>query len=171
MRPNRSLVDVIGHGNQRVATSLRCRDRHLRAPTHSKPRKAVAMVNQTIDELRVAQHPDKTFIGRISRGFDFLGYPIAPEKLSIAANTILNFINRICQLYEQGADSLRIGQYVKRWTCWATAGLPAFDAELVRVDSVQLDESATLPKRAIASESLLKQRFQPTKASMLLALG
>jgi hypothetical protein len=29
----------------------------------------------------------------------------------------------IARLYEQGADKDRIGQYVKRWNKWATAGL------------------------------------------------
>jgi hypothetical protein len=32
------------------------------------------MVNRTLNELKVEKHPDKTFIGRIKRGFDFLGY-------------------------------------------------------------------------------------------------
>jgi hypothetical protein len=31
-------------------------------------------VNRALAELKVQQHPDKTFVGRISRGFDFLGY-------------------------------------------------------------------------------------------------
>jgi hypothetical protein len=31
-------------------------------------------VNQTLAQLKVRQHPHKTFIGRITRGFDFLGY-------------------------------------------------------------------------------------------------
>ena len=30
---------------------------------------------------------------------------------------------RIHQLYEQGADSCRIGEYVRRWWSWAKAGL------------------------------------------------
>ena len=29
---------------------------------------------QVFADLRLATHPDKTFIGRIERGFDFLGY-------------------------------------------------------------------------------------------------
>ena len=44
------------------------------APTRWKLRKAIKAVNQEMAELRVEKHPDKTFIGRISRGFDFLGY-------------------------------------------------------------------------------------------------
>jgi len=32
------------------------------------------MASETLGELRVEQHPDKTFIGWINRGFAFLGY-------------------------------------------------------------------------------------------------
>jgi hypothetical protein len=42
------------------------------APTRWSLRRAVRVVNETLRELRV-QHPDKTFIGRIERGFTFLG--------------------------------------------------------------------------------------------------
>ncbi len=41
------------------------------APTRWKLRKAIRLVNQTLNELRVEQHPDKTMIGRGDRGFDF----------------------------------------------------------------------------------------------------
>jgi hypothetical protein len=37
-------------------------------------RREVRTVKQTFAALKVSQHPDKTFIGRIERGFDFLGY-------------------------------------------------------------------------------------------------
>ena len=43
------------------------------ASTRWKLREAICRVNQTLAELHVQQHSDKTFIGRISRGFDFLG--------------------------------------------------------------------------------------------------
>ncbi len=40
------------------------------------------------DKLRaipyMAKHPDKTFIGRIEKGFDFLGYHFGPDGLSVA---------------------------------------------------------------------------------------
>ena len=35
--------------------------------------------NQTLNELKVEKHPDKTFIGRIAKGFDFLGYSFEPK--------------------------------------------------------------------------------------------
>ena len=59
------------------------------------------------------KHPDKTFIGRIAKGFDFLGYSFEPKGLSIAPKTLANFLDRIAQLYEQGADVRRIGKYVR----------------------------------------------------------
>ncbi len=45
------------------------------SPTRWWLRKAVKAVNQALGSLNLEKHPDKTFIGRIERGFDFLGYP------------------------------------------------------------------------------------------------
>ncbi len=96
------------------------------APTHWKLREAVRVVNQTLGELKVQQHPGKTFIGRISRGFDFLGYRITPAGPSgPAGSTIIQSIERVGQLYEQGADCVRIGQYVRRWWAWVRGGAEA----------------------------------------------
>jgi hypothetical protein len=56
--------------------------------------------------------------------------------LKIAPKTLTNFLERIARLYtptwhegrgqishEQGAESTRIGQYVRNWYRWATAGV------------------------------------------------
>lgn len=43
------------------------------APTRWKLRLVIKRVNQIVAALKVKQHPDKTFVGRIARGFDFLG--------------------------------------------------------------------------------------------------
>ena len=37
-------------------------------------KKAVCLVNQVLNNLKVEKHPEKTFSGRASNGFDFLGY-------------------------------------------------------------------------------------------------
>ncbi len=58
------------------------------SPTRWKLRNAVKVVNQVLGSLKLEKHPDKTFIGRIERGFDFLGYHFRPGRLSVAANTI-----------------------------------------------------------------------------------
>ena len=40
------------------------------------------------------KHPDKTFVGRIERGFDFLGYHFIPAGLTVAKATIEKFLVR-----------------------------------------------------------------------------
>lgn len=50
------------------------------------------MLNQTFNELRLEQHPDKTLIGRTERGFDFLGYHFDLDGLSVAKKTVENFL-------------------------------------------------------------------------------
>jgi RNA-directed DNA polymerase len=104
------------------------------APTRWKLRKAVAVVNRGLDALGLAKHPDKTFIGRIEKGFDFLGYHFAgsrwgPEGLTVAKATVSKFVERATRLYEQGPGepegSHRLGEYVRRWTQWVGGGLRA----------------------------------------------
>ena len=71
------------------------------APTRWQLRGAVKVVNQMLGTLKLEKHPDKTFIGRIERGFDFLGYHFSPAGLTVSAKTIANFIEKASQLYEQ----------------------------------------------------------------------
>ena len=100
------------------------------APTRWKLRKAVRIVNQTLAELKVKPQPDKPFNGRIERGFDFLGYRLEPDKLRIAAQTRKNFVDKVRRIYEKGADSARVGEYVRRWKRWAIAGLACAELKL-----------------------------------------
>jgi hypothetical protein len=89
----------------------------------------VRVVNQTLNELQVEKHPEKMFIGKIERGFEFLGYHFRPGRLTIVQKTVERFVSRASRLYEQepgeSCDSSRLGQYVQRWTRWARAGLGA----------------------------------------------
>ena len=98
------------------------------APTRWKLRQAVKVVNQGLATLRLDKHPDKTFIGRIAKGFDFLGYHCGPEGLTVAAKTLDHFVARVRQLYEQEREkpdgSSPLGAYVRRWVRWVRAGLP-----------------------------------------------
>ncbi len=97
------------------------------SPTRWKLRNAVTAVNHVLGSLKLEKHPDKTFIGRIERGFDFLGYHFRPDRLSLAAKTIENFVARAIRLYEQepgeACASSRFGVYVRRWAGWVTGGL------------------------------------------------
>ena len=93
------------------------------APTRWKLRQAIKAVNGVMADLRVEKHPDKTFIGRISRGFDFLGYWFSPSGLGIALKTVERCLEKVSRLYEQGASVGRIGEYVGRWWQWVRGGV------------------------------------------------
>ena len=69
--------------------------------TRWQNRRAVKALNQCFNRLKVKQHPDKTFIGRIDRGFDFLGYHFSRKALTLASNTVKRHVARIHRLYEQ----------------------------------------------------------------------
>ena len=69
----------------------------------------------------------KTFIGRIEKGFDFLGYHFGPQGVRMAQKTITAFVERALRLYEQEAGGAsgpsRFGAYVRRWVGWARSGV------------------------------------------------
>ena len=82
-----------------------------------------------LGSLGLLKHPDKTFVGRTERGFDFLGYHFGPEGFTVAAKTIEQFVARAIRLYEQepgeALASAQLRAYVRRWVGWAHAGLGA----------------------------------------------
>jgi len=104
-------------------------DRVILAPSRWSLRRAIRIVNETLRELRVKQHPDKTFIGRIERGFTFLGYWITAKGVTgVAPSAWQGFQERVVRLYEQDVPPeeetrRRIGQYVRRWKRWVLAGV------------------------------------------------
>jgi hypothetical protein len=121
-------------------------------------RKAVRIVNQTLAELQIEQHPDKTFVGRTKRGFSFLGYEFDAAGLAgIALPTRERFVERIHRLYEQGATASRIGEYVRRWLIWIKSGLPCSVS-----DSICGRVALTMPHAVYAADcdwqSFLRRR-------------
>jgi hypothetical protein len=100
------------------------------APSRWKFREAIRLADQTLAELHVQQKPDKTFIGRICRGFDFLGYALTPAGLQVSPQAVERCAERVSQLYEQGVDLIHIGAYVRRWLRWTRSGLRAMGAGL-----------------------------------------
>ena len=97
------------------------------APTRWKIRKAMAVVRSMLSRLRLDTHPGKTFIGRIDKGFDFLGYQFSRTRLRVARSTLRKSNEHIVRLYEQkkkGPDwPLVLERYVRRWRGWVMGGL------------------------------------------------
>ena len=95
------------------------------APNRYTFREAIRTVNTILEQLKLIKHPDKTFIGKLSRGFEALGYQFqecigitGPSKTSIKRFTE-RYLERQAQ-YESG-ESLQ--EYVKEWLSWAFGGL------------------------------------------------
>jgi hypothetical protein len=97
------------------------------APTRWTLRTAVKVVNQVLASLGLVKHPEKTFIGRIEKGFDWLGYHMSRAGVCVATTTLQHFVARSLRLYEQelreGGASSRLGDYVRCWVRWVSAGL------------------------------------------------
>ena len=126
------------------------------APTRWRLRRAVAVVNQTLRELRVEQHPDKTFVGRIERGFTFLGYWITEEGVTgVAPATWDAFQERVARLYEQNAplEEIRQGveQYVRRWERWVGSGVRDVSGSFIWFGHEQPPGASCLQTRALAA--------------------
>jgi hypothetical protein len=94
----------------------------------------VKVVNQVLASLGLAKHPDKTYIGRIEKGFDWLGDRSRPARLTLAAKTLKHFVARVRQLYEHEPSAAtaadRLGVYVRRWVRWGRAGLILINPDL-----------------------------------------
>jgi RNA-directed DNA polymerase len=94
-------------------------------------RRAVRELNQILNKLKVEKHPDKTFIGKIENGFDFLGYHFDGSHLTVAKGTVEKHVLHWHQLYEQQKQKKATSEemtfvldcYVKRWQRWVAAGL------------------------------------------------
>ncbi len=77
----------------------------------------------------------------INAGDTVHGNHFRPDRLSVAAKTIENFVARAIRLYEQEPGeafaSARLGLYVRRWIRWAGAGLGRDDRKIPFVPAVQ----------------------------------
>jgi len=70
------------------------------AKTRWRLRRAVRVLNQQLAALKLQPHPDKTWIGRTERGFEFLGYRFSRHGLGVARATLGRFATRCRRLYE-----------------------------------------------------------------------
>jgi hypothetical protein len=64
-------------------------------------------------------------MGRVERGFDFLGYHFTLQGISLVAQTLANCANKALRLYEQEPPHFRVrrlGEYLRRWHRWAVSG-------------------------------------------------
>jgi RNA-directed DNA polymerase len=115
------------------------------SPTRWKLKGAMRVANQVLNTLGLEKAPDKTFIGRIEKGFDFLGYHYSRNGLWVSMGTLSRFAERWTRLYERNRgrpeSRQRLGAYTRRWRSWASGGVALTGVSrlaalgFVRVDS------------------------------------
>ena len=106
----------------------------------ARSRAKIRMVVKRLYDYFVAEgfiiHPDKTFIGRISKGFDWLGIDFGGQVPVISARSVEKYrkrrqvLERQLRWMEQTARYRRLEQYDFRWHSWAGGMLRAADGSL-----------------------------------------
>ena len=104
------------------------------ASSRRRFRHAVKEMYGVLNLLGFNLHPDKTSIGRVDRGFDFLGYHLKPGHLGLAMTAADRLREKLTRLYEQGADKVRIGKFIQHWSNAVRGGGTLF--QTINVDRV-----------------------------------
>ena len=73
-------------------------------------RKVIKITHQVVNDLKFQLHPMKTYIGKISHGFNFLAYYMDPQKILPSQETIRRFHERATALYEQPPGSKKLSR-------------------------------------------------------------
>lgn len=87
----------------------------------------VKALNGYLQAYGFIQHPDKTYIGRLDKGFDWMGAWLGVEGVeAIAPRALANHREKVRRLYERlrmwprARAHARVSQYRSRWKIWAT---------------------------------------------------
>lgn len=95
------------------------------AGTRWQLRRAVRKLNGWLASRGFEQHPEKTFIGRVEKGFDWMGFWFSETGCRHAApRAVNNFLTKLRRLYERTrrqpaeVQAARVAKYVRRWFMW-----------------------------------------------------
>lgn len=125
-------TDDVFRRNRHVTYARYMDDFLVLAPTRWQLRRAVRTLNRQFAQSGFEQHPDKTFIGRVEKGFDWMGFWFTDKGCaSVAPRGLKNFSDRLRRLYErvrqwpEGLRHRRMAEYVSVWRRWASLALMA----------------------------------------------
>ncbi|EBL6422633.1 hypothetical protein AH050_26205, partial [Salmonella enterica subsp. enterica serovar Give] len=123
-------TDNVFSRNRHVTYARYMDDFLILSPTRWHLRRAVRMLNRHFAQAGFEQHPDKTFIGRVEKGFDWMGFWFTEKGCDgVAPRALQHFKDRLRRLYElirQWPEDLRhrrMAGYVRAWDRWAVPGL------------------------------------------------
>ena len=98
-------------------------------------------INPILTELELTLAFDKTWIGRVAKGFDFLGYRLSPDDMTVAVRSFKRMTEKLRLLYEQGADQARRRSYVTHWLKWAQSGVALNKERLLKTTTNILQDT------------------------------
>lgn len=81
--------------------------------SHTALRKIVKITHEVINALKFQLHPTKTYIGKISHGFNFLAYYMDDQKFLPSTETIRRFHERAAALYEPSQGNRNVSRRYK----------------------------------------------------------
>ncbi len=120
-----TTLDRSFEGSRTVTYARYMDDFLVFAPTRWHLRKSVRRLNRALSAFGFEQHPDKTFIGRTEKGFDWMGVWFTKKgATTVAPRAVTNFLTKLRRLYEQVRSQhhrvrlARMAQYVRRWAIW-----------------------------------------------------
>ena len=80
----------------------------------------VKKMYDVLHRLKLTLAKNKTYIGKVSKGFSFLGYFLkAEQRVQLSKKTLEKCVSRIAQYYVQVVQKKHIEQYVKHFVAWA----------------------------------------------------
>ena len=98
-------------------------------------RRVIKRCHGLFEQLKLSVSKPKTYIGKASKGFSFLGYHFGPKAtVSVRPETVSKSLERVHRLLEQQIlTKERLEKHVKGFVSWAKGGLRG----LVRAETVQ----------------------------------
>ena len=85
-------------------------------------KKIMKKIYACLTALKLTLAAPKIWIGRVGKGFDYLGYQISPNGVAIATHSLDRLQQRFYRLLEQNTSELCWVKYVKNWIRWVTTG-------------------------------------------------
>lgn len=107
-------------------------------------RRLIKELYSLLKKLGLQLADQKTFIGRTATGFNFLGYRICPNGITIAQSTLDKMVTRYHRRYAKGASQSALTAYLKRWVQWATSGVSLNVEKLILTQQSMLTNSCNV---------------------------
>jgi len=119
------LVDNYFATQEKIYYARYMDDFLILTPTRWSLRRQVKQLNRYLNQFGFEKHPEKTFIGRIAKGFDWMGAWLTDAGVTdIAPRAKANHQEKLRRLYEQtqhwpkARQEKRVSEYKKRWERW-----------------------------------------------------